>query len=320
MKLAIVVPVSPFEPVEILKQSALHLKSLDYRGMVIKLLYVVDLKEEGDERVKALRKLGVEVLERRTTRGKRAGAINDALKALKDFMPDYIAIFDVDSRPAKDFVVKCVKALENDAKAYIASSPRYISNPINLVSKTIEAEYHLINFLLRRSGFRQFNGLIGVLRAKYLFKYRLREGAVAEDADFATRMHARGLRAIFVGDTLTYEQSPLSWKDLFNQRKRWYYGGLQLWRYWKDVKRSRDSNFILSWFMALTFTYFVALLLPLMVFSPPLIIYRFRNVKKLVVVAGLVIHTVLLQYAAIQAMLSFARKRGVEWKAIERSL
>ena len=319
IKLGVIVPVSPFEPKEILLKSANHLKSLDYDSFDVKIVYVVDKRGKNDDRAKALRRLGVDVIERDTTRGKRAGAINDALKYLAPFKPDYVAIFDVDSRPAKDFVVKCVEALERNPKAYIASSPRYISNPVNLVSQTIELEYHLINFLLKRSKFRQFNGLIGVLRADLLMKHRLREDAITEDADFATRMHCLGYEAIYVEDTKIYEQAPLSWKDLISQRKRWYYGGLQLWRYRRCVFSSGNGGFVLSWLSALTLTYAIILFLPFLLLAPPLILYRFRSFKKVLVTFGLLVHTVLLQYSAICALAKYLRGRGMEWSPIKRA-
>ncbi len=319
IRLGVIVPVSPFEPTEILLRSANHLKSLDYGSFKVKIVYVVDRKGENDDRAKALRSLGVEVIERDTTRGKRAGAINDALKYLASFKPNYVAIFDVDSRPDRDFVIKCVEALEKNPKAYIASSPRYISNPVNLVSQTIEMEYHMINFLLKRSGFKQFNGLIGVLRADLLMKYRLREDAITEDADFATRMHCLGYEAIYVKDTKIYEQAPLSWKDLISQRKRWYYGGLQLWKYRRWVFSSGNRDFILSWISALTLTYAIILLLPFLLLAPPIIFYRFRSFKKVLVTFGLFVHTVLLQYSAIHALAKYLRGRGMEWSPIKRA-
>ncbi len=318
MRVAVIVPVSPYEPVDIIVDSARCIKNLDFRKMNVRIVYVIDLNGESDSRAEILKKEGVEVLERATTRGKRAGAINDALKLLKNFRPKYIAIFDVDSRPVRDFVVKCISLLEKEPNAYIASSPRYISNAVNLVSSTVSAEYLLINFLLKKTGFRQFNGLIGVLRADPLFRYGLKEDAITEDADFATRMHAKRFTALLV-DTAVYEQAPLTWRDLLEQRKRWYYGGLQLWRYWKDV-RGGSSEFIFSWIMALTLTYFTGLFLPLILLSPPLIVYKFRNVKKISVSIGLLVHALILQYAAIKAMLNFIRRKEICWEGLRRSL
>jgi len=316
MKVVAIVPISPFEPVEIILDSIKHLKSLEWNDLDYELLYVVDKKDSKDSRPEILRKEGVKVLERNDTRGKRAGAINDALDFLEN-KPEYIAIFDVDSRPEKDFIIKCVEALEENKKGYIASSKRYISNPINLVSETVEAEYYFINFLLKKSAFKQFNGLIGVLRAEFLIKYKLNEDAIAEDADFATRMHSKGYKAILVENTRIFEQAPIKWKDLYNQRKRWYYGGLQLWKYWKDVRKC-NFKFVFSWFSALTLTYTVFLALPFLLLAPPLLLYKFRKIKKMVVVFGLFIHVLILQFAAIMALINFIKNRGIEWGSIER--
>jgi len=292
---------------------------LNYGDLDYKILYVIDKINEKDNRGVILRKMGVEVLERDTTRGKRAGAINDGLRYLEKYNPDYIAIFDVDTRPEKDFIIKCVSALKNEDNAYIVSGPRYISNPINLISQTIEIEYYLINYLLKKSKFKQFNGLIGVLKADILKRFKLNEYAITEDADFATRMYCKGYKAILI-NAKVYEQAPINWKDFFKQRERWYYGGLQLWKYWNDVKNSRDFWFKLSWLLALTLTYVPILFTPLLLLAPFFLIYKYRNIKKMVVTFGLIIYILILQYAALCAVLKFIRRSEVKWHPIERVL
>lgn len=317
MRIAVIVPVSPFEEWEVVKKSIEHLKALDYDDFDVKFVYVIDRSGERDERVELARSMGISVVARDDRRGKRGGAINDALDYLREFSPKYIAIFDVDSRPERNFVVECVRALEGCQKCYIASSKRYIYNGINLVSETIEAEYYLLNFLLEKSKFKQFNGMIGVLRADVLMEERLNEAAVAEDADFATRMHAKGLKAVLVTTTKLREQAPLTWRDLYNQRKRWYYGGLQLWRYRKLMSKA-DFGVKLSWYLALTLTYLPMLLSPLLLLSPFLLLYHYRKLSKLKVTIGLLIHAFLLQIAAVDALLSFRRNREVKWGAMQR--
>ncbi|AGK60824.1 hypothetical protein Asulf_00815 [Archaeoglobus sulfaticallidus PM70-1] len=310
VKVAVIVPVSPYEPPELVRRSMEVLKKLKYPGEV-RILYVLD---RYDRKIDVE---GVEILHRENTRGKRAGAINDGIDHFKDFNPDYIAIFDVDSIPEEDFVVKCVEALERNDKAYIASSPRFISNPVNLCSETVEAEYHLINYLLKKSRFRQFNGLIGVLRAKHLYEHRLDESAITEDADFATRMHALGYEAVLV-ETRVFEQAPVRWKDLFSQRRRWYYGGLQLWKHFNFVRKA-DFGFKLHWILSLTLTYIIAIFIPFLILSPFLLYYKFKDIKKIKLCAGLLIHTLILQVAAILAIYDYLRRRGVEWKPQKRT-
>ncbi len=319
IRVAVIVPVSPHESSQVILNSAREVKSLDYTGFEVKILYAVDVNGE-DERAELLREEGVDVLVR-TSRGKRAGAINDALEYLRDFNPHYISIFDVDSEPQQNFIRECVNALENDEKAYMASSRRYISNPINFVSRTIEAEYYFMNFLLKKSAFKQFNGLIGVHKADFLCNNELNENVITEDADYATRMHARGYRAILVFNTKTFEQSPVTWMDLINQRKRWYYGGLELWRYWGAVRKSGSKKFVMSWTAAMVFTYIIILFLPFILLSPFVLFYYSRKLSRRVhfsVIAGLALHVIVLQYSALVAISKFITRKGVEWKAMER--
>jgi 1,2-diacylglycerol 3-beta-glucosyltransferase len=319
-KIAVIVSVSESEDSQVVLNSAKKITSLDYQNLIAKIVYVIDVTTEKDERITLLKTEGIEVFSRQR-RGKKAGALNDALIYLADFKPDYVALFDVDSRPERNFIIECVSALEKDSMAYIASSRRYISNPVNFVSRTIQAEYYVLNFLLRKSAFKQFNGLIGVLRADLLYKHKLNEGAITEDADYATRMHAKGYKALLVNTTRIYEQSPVSWMDLLNQRKRWYYGSLQLWRYRDAVKSSNNKKFILSWVMALAMAYCIIILLPLVIFSPFIILYYSKKASPKIspsVSAGLVLYIFILQYSAITAIFNFVRGKSVEWKSMKR--
>ena len=286
--------------------------------MDVKILYVIDRNGKRDERIEALKGFNVDVLVRNSTRGKRAGAINDALRYISDFKPKYVAIFDVDSKPDVNFVKSCISALENDPNTYIASSKRYIYNQINLVTKAVWLEYYVINFLLKTSRFKQFNGLIGVLRYDLLSKHRLNEECIAEDVDFATRLHCLGYKAVLVEDTKMFEQAPLTWRDLFNQRKRWYYGGLQLWRYLKDVLKSNNRGFKVSWISALTFTYVIVLFLPLLLLALPYMIYKLGVKEGLKGFVGLGLHTLMLQVSSFCSIANFVLGKGVDWKPLKR--
>lgn len=311
MKLAIVIPVSPFEDLKVIEESIEHVKSLKAE----KIVYVIDKNGENDIRVELARKNGVDVVERTGRRGKRAGAINDAVDYLSQSKPDFVLIMDIDTRIDEKTVEACISALLADQRAYMASARRYIYNARNLVSETIEAEYKLINFLLSKSAFKQFNGMIGVVRYDILCK-GLNETAIAEDADFATRMHANGLKALLV-DGKIFEQAPFSWKEFYSQRKRWYFGGLQLWRYRKEMKKA-ERNVRISWYLAITITYFPTIMLPFLPLSIPLILAHYRKISKLKVFFGLIIYTFVLQASAISAFLDYIRGKEVEWNAIRR--
>ena len=316
MKVAILIPVSPFEPLETILKSIERIRKLDFDNFDVKILYVVDEKE-NDERIEELKRRGIDVLVRKNNRGKRAGAINDGIKFLAKFKPKYVAIFDVDSYPSVDFIKNCVNALERDSKAYLSSTKRYIYNPINLPSKAVWLEYYSINFFLKKTKFKQFNGLIGVLRFDLISKYNLKEDVMAEDADFATRMHCLGYKALLVDGKLL-EQAPMSWKDIFNQRCRWYYGGLQLWKYFKDVLRTNNFGFIISWISSLTLTYVVGIFLPLLFLALPYLIYKLGFKEGFRGFFGLAIHIMVLQTSSLYSIVKFLIGKRVEWKPVKR--
>ncbi len=316
-RVAVIVSVSPSEPEKVVEKSAQHIMNLDFDGLITKIVYVIDLKDRNDRRGEKIRATGVDVLERDHRRGKKAGAINDCLNFLlsSGFKPDYLVFFDVDSRPSEDFIKKCVKALEENRNAFIASSERIVINPDTLVSETLDLEYRIFNFLIKRSRFKNFNGLIGVVRGDVILKYRMDESSFAEDLDFSTKMHALGYESVFVEGTSIYEQAPVTWKDLFSQRKRWYYGGLQLFKN-RHLRKNRRMAFeILS---AVIAAHLVILLTPLLILSPLYILYRFRKVKKLRLVLGLAIYLLVNQAAALASLYSFMRGREIEWKGIKR--
>ncbi|MBE8539911.1 glycosyltransferase family 2 protein [Geoglobus acetivorans] len=312
-RIAVIIPVSVFEPAETLRDCAEYLNNLDFGEMECRIVFSFD-GDESDDRVRMLRKYGFLVLARNTRRGKRAGAINDALDHLVKFKPDFVAILDVDSRPERGVIPRCAEAVGDGI--FIASARRRISNPVNSTTRAVEFEYRLIGYLLKHSGFRQFNGLIGVLDGSILFRHRLNEDALTEDADFSTRMHCLGLKAELV-DGFFYEQSPLTWRDFFEQRKRWYYGGLELWKYLPDVLKSGNVGFITSWISALTLTFFPSLFIPFILLSlPSLLVYYGKDGFE--TFSGFIVYSLVLQAASISAIFNFLRNKGVEWKAVKR--
>ena len=73
MRLAVIVPVSPYESSEIILRSIQHIKSLEYGDLEIKIVYVIDTNGKNDPRIKVAENAGIEVLKRESTRGRRGG-------------------------------------------------------------------------------------------------------------------------------------------------------------------------------------------------------------------------------------------------------
>ncbi|WP_456486989.1 glycosyltransferase [Candidatus Alkanophaga liquidiphilum] len=232
----IVVPVAASEPVGIIERSIEALCRLKCH-LPVEIIYVIDSKD--DERYAVLKELvrrkekdvKISLLFRGTDRGRRAGALNDALAVALD-ENSFFAFFDIDSRPNENFLEACLEVLEADESCEIAfvSAPRYIINE-GVIPRLVSAEYELLTSLYKffgnKSVFLHFNGLIGVARASIFSKWRFDETKICEDVDMSDKIYLSGWRVATTLKTRVGEQAPQTLADLYFQRIRWMLGPLE---------------------------------------------------------------------------------------------
>jgi len=221
-----IVPVAPFEPESIITKSIESLKELGCDDFDLKIYYVIDTFH-GDERKLHWSLPDNFTIMLRTPRGRKAGAINDVLSVIKNENADYIAIIDVDWKPAKDFITKCIAALEKDDSAVHATAGcRFGVNKSNTLTKIISNNLSFFTcdvyrHLTRPSGFTATN--IGVVKRSFLDGEKFDEMTSAEDLDFFHRICLKGKVAV-LADTAIGEHAPTTLKELYHQRVRWYKG------------------------------------------------------------------------------------------------
>ncbi|MBI4362553.1 MAG: glycosyltransferase family 2 protein [Euryarchaeota archaeon] len=317
-----VVPVAPFEELPVLERSLACLRALDGGPRI---LYVIDSKNpQNDARAAWLREHGAETLVRGEARGRRAGAINDSLRVAGD--AEYIAIFDVDSRPDPNFLTECLAQLEKHPEAFMASGPRIVTNPLeSYTTRMVEAEYKVLTDLYRILDrgrcFKLFNGLIGVVRRPALEECPLDEGLHCEDVDFIQRHYARGRIAKYSKGTRVGEQAPLSLRELYGQRVRWISGALEGWSNLRPILRGPGSRRIKA-------TAVTLLLMPVVIglygFAVPLYADKFWRARRstpefFLKFFGLVPYLWFLEVCALAALGRKITRRRVKWGATRRS-
>jgi len=328
-RMDIIVPVARYEPLSLVKKSVDCILGLNEGDMDVRVIYVLDLNGEDDDRLQFLRKMPVTVIARTDNRGRRAGAINDALDACKsEGGPDYVAFFDVDSRPYWNFLIACVDRLQSNENVIIASGARFITNEDeNIVTKTIAAEYCFFSDVYRLferfGGFNQFNGMIGVLNIRLMRDHQLDhldESVSCEDLAFIQKAYLAGFVGGFTADTMVGEQAPTTIRDLFNQRVRWLSGAYQgLSTHIASFAASGiPVSRKLAWFLALSIP-FVAFLA-----TPVVPLYGVRlcgkyGFRAAIMTLGLIGHVWLITLCGAVVLAKQVFGGSVEWKESVRS-
>jgi cellulose synthase/poly-beta-1,6-N-acetylglucosamine synthase-like glycosyltransferase len=225
MNVYTVVPVAPFEPESIITRSIECLQELEHGDFGFEVYYIIDTFSGDTRDLHWELPDNFKVVLRTNGRGYRAGKINDFLKMIEDadYPADYVAIIDVDCRPAKDFIPKCIAALEDDDSAIFSSGCRLVNNKSNILTKLIAVEWGLIcDVLLSTSGSKDFRNLdgVGVLKGSLLKGERFDERATCDDIDLLIRMYLKGKVAV-LAETSFEDQVPSTFGEFYRQRVRW---------------------------------------------------------------------------------------------------
>ncbi|MBN2094781.1 MAG: glycosyltransferase family 2 protein [Candidatus Aenigmarchaeota archaeon] len=197
--------------------------NLDYPKNLLKIIVINDGSK--DNTLKECRKIKnprIRVISKKNT-GK-ADSLNYALRFVKT---DYIATMDADSFPKKDYLRRIVGELGGDI---VAVSPAMkISKSRTLMQKIQWVEY-IFSIYLRK--------LFAVLDCQYVlpgpgsvYKTELirkmggwDKDSIVEDMELAFRMQLEGRRMENSTTAVVYTEAPETFRELFNQRIRWYRG------------------------------------------------------------------------------------------------
>ena len=191
-------------------------------------------------------KNGIIYLHRENRRGFKAGAINDALRAVGDKY-DLVAIFDADQRPVENFFEQVLPYFE-DPKVALVQVPQNYSELYSGVS--IASKYQQEPFLrvIMRgrsysSAFSLGSGSVFRINALKEVGY-MDESSITEDAATSIKLHEKGYTSVYIDAPLIwYGEPPQDLKAYLAQQSRWSFGYFQL------TKKILTSNLSFSQFM-----------------------------------------------------------------------
>eukprot|EP01026_Neomeris_dumetosa_P001823 TRINITY_DN1046_c0_g1_i1.p1 TRINITY_DN1046_c0_g1~~TRINITY_DN1046_c0_g1_i1.p1 ORF type:complete len:515 (-),score=43.63 TRINITY_DN1046_c0_g1_i1:1096-2640(-) len=223
---------------------------------------------------------------RRTHRkGYKAGAMKEGTLDLQDF--EYIAVFDADFKPDRDFLYRTVPYIHSNSHIGYVQARWIFTNPDE--SLLTRAQEINLNFHMKceqwthfaTGAFFNFNGTAGIWRRECIEDVGgWNARTTVEDMDLSLRAYLAGWKGVFLDGVTVLNEIPSNFFAYRKQQHRWTCGPVQLWK-----KASQDiSNSKVSWLRKFELSYiyfgirkvsthlvnlgFFCFLVPLSVFTP----------------------------------------------------
>ncbi len=183
------------------------------------------------------KELGCRYLTRTENTDAKAGNLNNALSHSQ---ADFVAVFDADHVPHKDFLNRTLGFLRDEKVAFV-QTPQDFYNLDSYQHRRhrrlsyIWTEQSLFFRVIQRGKDRwnaaYFCGSCAVLRRSALDSIGgFATGTVTEDLHTSIRLHKKGYKAVYYPVSLAFGLAPNSVRAFLLQRQRWGQGAMQVWR------------------------------------------------------------------------------------------
>jgi cellulose synthase/poly-beta-1,6-N-acetylglucosamine synthase-like glycosyltransferase len=201
------------------------------------------LDDSTDETVDVIAKKVAEVKERtgidivhihRVDRtGYKAGALDAAMDRVKG---EFIAIFDSDFVPEKDFLIKTIPNFRDTNVGVVQTRWGHINKTYSILTR-LQAFGLDGHFAIEQGGrnasghYINFNGTAGIWRKKCIEDAGGWEhDTLTEDLDLSYRAQIKGWRFVYLEDVISPAELPITMSALKNQQHRWMKGGAECFR------------------------------------------------------------------------------------------
>lgn len=186
----------------------------------------------SQKKVEEISQKGIDIkLIRRPNRtGFKAGALDFGLQLAKG---EFIAIFDADFVPDKDFLMKTIPAFTDDKLGVVQTRWGHLNKNYSLLTR-LQAFGLDAHFSIEQSGrnfgghFINFNGTAGVWRKSCIESAGgWQHDTLTEDLDLSYRAQIKGWKFKYLEDVVTNAELPVVMSALKNQQFRWTKGGAE---------------------------------------------------------------------------------------------
>ena len=179
----------------------------------------------------AARGFNIAYMHRVDRTGFKAGALEAGLQKSTG---EFVAIFDADFVPPKDFLKRTLPYFESDANiGMVQARWGHINADYSLLTKIqsilLDAHFVLEHGSRNRAGcFFNFNGTAGVWRrATIASAGGCQHDTLTEDLDLSYRAQLKGWRFVFLPEVVSPAEVPVEMNSFKSQQHRWAKGSIQ---------------------------------------------------------------------------------------------
>lgn len=210
--------------------------ALDYPKDLFEIQVLDDSTDETAtliaQKVKSIQQTGVNIVHiHRTNReGFKAGALANGLATAKG---EFIAIFDADFLPQKDFLLQLLPRFDHEKVAFVQARWGHLNRDYSLLTmlQSFSLDAHFAIDQLGRSCADyvfNFNGTAGVWRKSAILDVGgWHADTLTEDMDLSYRTFLKGWSARYAGDVEAPAELPVSFTAYRRQQYRWARGSLE---------------------------------------------------------------------------------------------
>ncbi len=212
---------------------------MDYPTDLLEIQVLDDSTDETVELIASLvaeiAKLGIDMKHvRRTDRvGFKAGALEYGMKQAKG---EFIAIFDADFLPEKDFLMKTLPYFENKEIGLVQTKWEHLNKDYNVLTRLLGMALDA-HFTIEQKGrnsngnFMNFNGTAGVWRRECIeTSGGWSADTLTEDLDLSYRAQLMGWKMKYVEEFTSPAEIPAFLQAVRSQQYRWNKGGAEVAR------------------------------------------------------------------------------------------
>jgi len=215
-------------------------------------LFEIQLLDDSDDETTEIasrvileldKSVSIDHIRRKGRTGFKAGALKYGLEFAKG---EFIAIFDADFVPDKDFLLKTLKAFENEKIGVVQTRWGHLNRKYSLLTEA-QAFGLDAHFTVEQKGrnqencFISFNGTAGIWRKKCIEDAGgWQSDTLTEDLDLSYRAQLKGWQFVYLEEVISPAELPITIGAYKSQQYRWNKGAAETHlKVWKNVWRAK---------------------------------------------------------------------------------